>query len=124
MVTVKRTWTRREAEWQKAVGWDFVACKLGVLVSDNHTRCVCAALLLCQPHLVPLSDHSNVFLANQPNMDAAEKSFQKQPVFNASKGTRRTTRDKRWYKDVGLGFKVSKQFWESQKKNKADGSSG
>merc|ERR1712072_585606 len=43
---------------------------------------------------------------HEPNMDAAEKSFQKQPVFNASKGTRRTTREKRWYKDVGLGFKT------------------
>lgn len=39
-------------------------------------------------------------------MDAGVKSFHKQPIFNAAKGTKRTTREKRWYKDVGLGFKV------------------
>ncbi|WFD18770.1 ribosomal 40S subunit protein S11A [Malassezia caprae] len=35
-----------------------------------------------------------------------EKAFQKQPLFLNSKVTRKSTRAKRWYKDVGLGFKT------------------
>ncbi|KAG6857543.1 hypothetical protein H0H87_000142 [Tephrocybe sp. NHM501043] len=38
-----------------------------------------------------------------------EKAFQKQPIFQNTKargGKKVTTREKRWYKDVGLGFKT------------------
>jgi small subunit ribosomal protein S11e len=35
-----------------------------------------------------------------------EKSFQKQAIFQNSKGVTKRTRERRWYKDVGLGFKV------------------
>ncbi|SNX82704.1 probable RPS11B - ribosomal protein S11B [Melanopsichium pennsylvanicum] len=44
---------------------------------------------------------SNVELGVQ-----TEKAFQKQPIFQNSKAARKTTRDRRWYKDVGLGFKT------------------
>ncbi|PWZ03320.1 putative RPS11B-ribosomal protein S11B [Testicularia cyperi] len=44
---------------------------------------------------------SNVELGVQ-----TEKAFQKQPIFHNSKAARKTTRDRRWYKDVGLGFKT------------------
>ncbi|KAN0061057.1 40S ribosomal protein S11-B [Thecaphora frezii] len=44
---------------------------------------------------------SNVELGVQ-----TEKAFQKQPIFYNSKAARKTTRDRRWYKDVGLGFKT------------------
>ncbi|SGY66505.1 BQ5605_C004g02681 [Microbotryum silenes-dioicae] len=45
-----------------------------------------------------------------------EKSFQKQPLFQNAKVTAKSKKsagkDRRWYKDVGLGFKVrSKSFW-------------
>lgn len=36
----------------------------------------------------------------------SEKAFQKQPIFYNSKALRKATRDRRWYKDVGLGFKT------------------
>jgi len=35
-----------------------------------------------------------------------ERAFQKQPLFQNSKAARKQTRDRRWYKDVGLGFKT------------------
>ena len=44
---------------------------------------------------------SNVELGVQ-----TEKAFQKQPLFLNSKVARKSTRAKRWYKDVGLGFKT------------------
>lgn len=44
---------------------------------------------------------SNVELGVQ-----TEKAFQKQPLFLNSKAARKTTRTRRWYKDVGLGFKT------------------
>ncbi len=44
---------------------------------------------------------SNVELGVQ-----TEKAFQKQSIFQNSKAARKTTRDRRWYKDVGLGFKT------------------
>ena len=44
---------------------------------------------------------SNVELGVQ-----TEKAFQKQPLFLNSKAARKTTRPRRWYKDVGLGFKT------------------
>jgi hypothetical protein len=44
---------------------------------------------------------SNVELGVQ-----TEKALQKQPIFQNSKAARKTTRDRRWYKDVGLGFKT------------------
>lgn len=44
---------------------------------------------------------SNVELGVQ-----TEKAFQKQSIFQNSKTARKTTRDRRWYKDVGLGFKT------------------
>ena len=44
---------------------------------------------------------SNVELGVQ-----TEKAFQKQPLFLNSKVARKNTRAKRWYKDVGLGFKT------------------
>lgn len=44
---------------------------------------------------------SNVELGVQ-----TEKAFQKQPIFYNSKAARKSTRDRRWYKDVGLGFKT------------------
>lgn len=43
---------------------------------------------------------SNVELGVQ-----TEKAFQKQPIFQNSKAALKT-RDRRWYKDVGLGFKT------------------
>ncbi|CAO1634678.1 unnamed protein product [Sympodiomycopsis kandeliae] len=36
----------------------------------------------------------------------SEKAFQKQPIFYNSKALRKATKDRRWYKDVGLGFKT------------------
>ncbi|KAK0539538.1 40S ribosomal protein S11-B [Tilletia horrida] len=36
----------------------------------------------------------------------SERAFQKQPIFLNSKASRKSTRTKRWYKDVGLGFKT------------------
>jgi len=44
---------------------------------------------------------SNVELGVQ-----TERAFQKQPLFLNSKVARKSTRAKRWYKDVGLGFKT------------------
>ena len=44
---------------------------------------------------------SNVELGVQ-----TEKAFQKQPLFLNSKVARKSTRAKRWYKDVGRGFKT------------------
>lgn len=44
---------------------------------------------------------SNVELGVQ-----TEKAFQKQSIFQNSKTARQTTRDRRWYKEVGLGFKT------------------
>ncbi|WFD36677.1 ribosomal 40S subunit protein S11A [Malassezia cuniculi] len=44
---------------------------------------------------------SNVELGVQ-----TEKAFQKQPLFLNSKAARKSTRARRWYKDVGLGFKT------------------
>lgn len=44
---------------------------------------------------------SNVELGVQ-----TEKAFQKQPLFLNSKVARKSTRTRRWYKDVGLGFKT------------------
>lgn len=36
-----------------------------------------------------------------------EKSFQKQPLFHNSKvAVKKAGKERRWYKDVGLGFKV------------------
>jgi small subunit ribosomal protein S11e len=36
-----------------------------------------------------------------------EKSFQKQQIFHNTKvSATKVGKDKRWYKDVGLGFKV------------------
>ena len=35
-----------------------------------------------------------------------EKAFQKQPLFLNSKASRKSTRGRRWYKDVGLGYKT------------------
>lgn len=64
---------------------------------------------------------SNVELGVQ-----TEKAFQKQPIFQNSKAARKTTRDRRWYKDVGLGFKtpraaidgtyIGKQFDDNQRR--------
>lgn len=43
--------------------------------------------------------------------DQLEKSFQKQPLFHNTKFATTSKKvggkDRRWYKDVGLGFKVS-----------------
>jgi small subunit ribosomal protein S11e len=40
----------------------------------------------------------------------AEKAFQRQPIFNnaKAKNSKKVTKTKRWYKDVGLGIKVSR----------------
>ena len=46
---------------------------------------------------------SNVELGVQ-----TEKAFQKQPLFLNSKVARKSTRTRRWYKDVGLGFRTPK----------------
>jgi len=38
-----------------------------------------------------------------------QKAYQKQPIFQNAKsrpGQKRSTRERRWYKDVGLGFKT------------------
>jgi hypothetical protein len=36
----------------------------------------------------------------------SERAFQRQKLFLNSKASRTVTRDRRWYKDVGLGFKT------------------
>ncbi|SCZ91814.1 BZ3500_MvSof-1268-A1-R1_Chr5-3g08154 [Microbotryum saponariae] len=45
--------------------------------------------------------------------DQIEKSFQKQPLFQNAKVTAKSKKsagkDRRWYKDVGLGFKTPKE---------------
>ncbi|SCV72714.1 BQ2448_4251 [Microbotryum intermedium] len=45
--------------------------------------------------------------------EQVEKSFQKQPLFQNAKVTAKskksTGKDRRWYKDVGLGFKTPKE---------------
>lgn len=44
----------------------------------------------------------------------SERAFQKQPIFLNSKATRKATRTKRWYKDVGLGFKTPRAAIDGQ----------
>lgn len=44
----------------------------------------------------------------------SERAFQKQPIFLNSKATRKSTRTKRWYKDVGLGFKTPRAAIDGQ----------
>ncbi|PWN24397.1 putative RPS11B-ribosomal protein S11B [Jaminaea rosea] len=36
----------------------------------------------------------------------SEKAYQKQPIFLNAKALRKATRERRWYKDVGLGIKT------------------
>ncbi|KAJ7900326.1 ribosomal protein S17-domain-containing protein [Mycena olivaceomarginata] len=38
-----------------------------------------------------------------------EKAFQKQPIFQNAKARKVSTKEKRWYKDVGLGFKTPRR---------------
>lgn len=52
---------------------------------------------------------SNVELGVQ-----TERAFQKQPLFQNSKAARKQTRDRRWYKDVGLGFKTPRAAIDGQ----------
>jgi small subunit ribosomal protein S11e len=46
--------------------------------------------------------------------EQTEKAFQKQPIFQNSKiksaAKKVASKDRRWYKDVGLGFKVSERL--------------
>lgn len=44
----------------------------------------------------------------------SERAFQKQPIYQNSKVARQTTRTKRWYKDVGLGFKTPRAAIDGQ----------
>ena len=80
---------------------------------------VCVSLELLVVQLVvttivfPQDRHPSLFFTvYSPNMSnvelgvQTEKAFQKQPIFQNSKAARKTTRDRRWYKDVGLGFKT------------------
>jgi hypothetical protein len=50
-------------------------------------------------------------MATTISAEQTEKAFQKQPIFQNSKiksaGKKVASKDRRWYKDVGLGFKVS-----------------
>lgn len=48
----------------------------------------------------------NVTMSNVELGVQTERAFQKQPLFLNSKAARKTTRTRRWYKDVGLGFKT------------------
>lgn len=44
----------------------------------------------------------------------SERAFQKQPIFLNSKAAKKSTRTKRWYKDVGLGFKTPRAAIDGQ----------
>lgn len=44
-------------------------------------------------------------MATELNVQS-QRAFQRQKIFLNAKSTRHITRDKRWYKDVGLGFKT------------------
>jgi hypothetical protein len=59
---------------------------------------------------------SSPLLASSSTMaEQIEKSFQKQPLFHnakfATSSKKVAGKDRRWYKDVGLGFKVRCFLW-------------
>jgi small subunit ribosomal protein S11e len=44
----------------------------------------------------------------------SERAFQKQPIFQNPKTAKKSTRTKRWYKEVGLGFKTPRAAIDGQ----------
>ena len=81
----------------------------GSEMKDGH---VCDIVLVsaaipCRGSLeAVVSNRLNSTMSNLELGVQTEKAFQKQPLFLNSKVARKSTRAKRWYKDVGMGFKT------------------